>query len=180
MKKMMITALILVLAQIPYGQTRPQVLETIRKQFQAINADAHLEKLELSGEDFLDEATDGGAQLTGFFKKDSLVKMVAWIGISYGNRTQEFYLQDGKLFFAYVKFEAFVPNDSLQELDRSKTQVSFEGRYYFHDNKLVEKKIRGKYPLEEEQDERNRPKMLQSDAKDFARRLIQSHKKSQH
>lgn len=127
-----------------HAQTKSGIIAAIKKEFQAINADRTLSKKVLSGEEFMENMTDGGGELTGFYKKDSLVKIIEWIGLSYGNRTREFYLKDNSLFFVYEEFQSFVINDSTGEMDHSKVKTTFEGRYYFNNTKLIEQKITGK------------------------------------
>ena len=132
------------------AQSKTLLITGIRKDFQAINADKSLSKRTLSDEEVMENATDGGGQLTGYYKKDSLVKIIEWIGLSYGSRTREFYFKNAKLFFVYEKFESFVVKDSaVAEIDRSKVTTTFEGRYYFNKDKLIEQKISGKRTFEE-------------------------------
>jgi hypothetical protein len=130
------------------SQTREDVIKKIRKDFQEINADTTLKKTSLENEEFLENVPDGGGELTGFFKKDSIAKIAEWIGLSYGNRIREYYYKGDKLFFVFEKFESFVKNKN-GELDHERAKTSFEGRYYFNNDKLVERKISGKKPLEE-------------------------------
>lgn len=131
------------------AQSKASMIASIRKEFQAINTDKSLSKKTLSEEEFLENTPDGGASLTGYYKKDSLVKIVEWVGLSYGNRTREFYLKKGSLIFVFVKFESFVPLKSGEGLDHSRVKTSFEGRYYFNKSKLIEQKVTGKQPMED-------------------------------
>ena len=55
------------------------------------------------------------------------------------------------MFFVYEKFESFARNDTTGETDFSKSpMITFEGRYYFNNNKLIEQKISGKRTLTDE------------------------------
>jgi hypothetical protein len=132
------------------GQTKTGLIETIRKDFQHINIDTTLKKKTLQDEEFLENMPDGGGELTGYYRNDSIVKIVEWIGLSYGNRTREFYFTKSQLFFVYEKFESFISNDTTGEVDHSKIKTTFEGRYYFNNNKLIEQKTLGKRTFEEE------------------------------
>jgi hypothetical protein len=133
------------------AQPRATILAAIRKDFQAINADKTLSGKKLGNEEFLKNTPDGGGELNGYYKNRNLVKIVEWIGFSYGNRTREFYLKNGKLFFVYEKFESFVVKDSLNaEIDHSKVTTTFEGRYYINRDKLIEQKISGKRTFNED------------------------------
>ena len=82
---------LLISCLIVHGQEREDIIKKIRKDFKDINADTTLKKISLDGEEFRDHVPDGGGELTGFFKGDSIVKVAEWIGLSYGNRTTEFY-----------------------------------------------------------------------------------------
>ena len=135
---------------IAYSQNKADVLKDIRKEYLRIN-NSSLSKYILEAEDYLDNTPDGGAELIGYFKKDSLLKIRERVGLSYGNQTREYYFKNGELFFVFEFFDAFVEaNDSL---DKSKTTHSFEGRYYFHNRKLIEKLVKGKKTIEDDQDD---------------------------
>ncbi len=133
-----------------HAQTKLELTATIRKDFQEINNDRSLAKKTLDGEEFLENIPDGGAELTGYYKNNEIVKAVEWIGLSYGNRTREFYFKNEKLFFVYEKFQSFIIDDSTREMDHSNVKTTFEGRYYFNKDKLIEKKITGKRIFEDE------------------------------
>src|SRR5258706_4258188 len=133
-----------------FAQTKAELINTIRKDFQAINTDTSLKTKTLEDDEFLENTTDGGAELTGYYKRDSIVKIFEWIGLSYGNRTREFYFRKGWLFFVYEKFQSFVINDTTGEMDHSNVKTTFEGRYYFNNDKLIEQKTSGKRTFEDE------------------------------
>jgi hypothetical protein len=127
-----------------FAQSKDSLIRMIKTNFQTINADTSLKEITLQDDEFLEEGTDGGAELTGFYKNNSLVKIVEWIGLSTGNRTREYYFKDGSLFFAYEQFDAFVLDKKGEGLDHGKTKTVFEGRYYFNSKKLIEQKIKTK------------------------------------
>ena len=141
-----LTFTLLVIIQGSFAQDKNQIIKEIRKEYVRINVLAEIHKISLDADEFLDEMPDGGAALTGYFRKDTLLKMEEWIGLSYGNQTREFYFRNDQLFFVYEKFEAFVQTAS--GLDHSKVKKSFEGRYYFDNNKLIQKLTEGKKPLD--------------------------------
>ncbi len=125
------------------AQTKETQIKVIRQAFQQINSDPNLKKVVLDSEAFMEQTTDGGGELTGFYKDGQLVKIIEWIGLSDGNRVVEFYLKDGELFFVYGQFKAWVYNANRDEFDHSKTRTIFEGRYYFNRQKIIEKKLNG-------------------------------------
>ncbi len=117
----------------------------IKAAFYAINANLGLKKRVLENEEFLDNITDGGGTLTFYSKKDTVVKIVELIGLSFGNTTREFYFNNGKLIFIYGKVCNFVQKDG-GDLDYKKTHTTFEGRYYIKDNKTIKVVINQEEP----------------------------------
>ena len=120
------------------GQTNPDMVKEIRKEFQSINSDTAYKKVTLENEEFLENMTDGGGELTGFFKGGQIKKIYRWVGLSNGNEITEFYFKNGQLIFVYEKFNSFVYDNKKEELDHSKTETTFEGRYYFNNKKLID------------------------------------------
>ena len=129
------------------SQKQTETISRIRKEFTRINQDSTLKVTTLDAEEFLENTPDGGAELKGFYKNGKLVKLVEWIGLSYGNRIREFYLKDEVLFFVYEIFYSFIRTED--GLDPSKTVKSFEGRYYISANKLIAKKQTGKIKVDQ-------------------------------
>lgn len=126
------------------AQTKEEKITHIKQQFAAINADRSYEKIVLPNEDFVDEqATDGGMEVTGYFKDGKLVKISEFVGVSNGNYITEYYLDADTLIFAFCRFQMFQYTDSAG-FNRSRMgDVVFEGRYYFDRNKLIDKIIKG-------------------------------------
>ncbi|WP_148661187.1 PulJ/GspJ family protein [Flavisolibacter tropicus] len=146
---MLSTRIILLLAffaflpSLVFAQNKTDQKEAIRKAFQQINNDQRLKKLTLESEAFLKHMPDGGGELTGFYKDGQLVKIREWIGLSDGNKVVEYYLKDGALIFVYGQFNTWMFDATLDEFDHSKTKTIFEGRYYFHQQKLIDKIEKG-------------------------------------
>lgn len=150
MKKEFLTVLALLLLDIciQAQSTKDRILQ-IRNDFVEINTDTALKKLSLSDEEFLENIPDGGGELTGYYKNGELVKLTEWIGLSYGNSTREFYFKRGRLFFVFEQFASFIQNE--EGLDKSQTKTTFEGRYYIHQGRLIDKKIKGRRTIEDEE-----------------------------
>lgn len=89
-------------------------------------------------EEFLGHGTDNGGSLTGYFKNDTLKKIVEWIGLSNKVIQNEYYLDRGKLVFVYSTESRYRYNDSTQSFDYSKLDNIFKGRYYFRNDKLID------------------------------------------
>src|SRR5437762_989578 len=141
----LILSILIVSCLSSYGQTTDVIIKKTRSDFKMINSDTTLKKITLEDEEFSEHATDGGGELTGYFRNNSLLKIVEWIGLSYGNRTREFYLKNNNLFFVFEKFEAFLETDS--GLDHLKVKTIFAGRYYFNNGKLISEKTSGENKL---------------------------------
>ena len=123
------------------GQSSNEDITRIRQTFSKINTDPHLKMVVLEAEDFLDQSPDGGASLTGYFSKGDLVKITEWIGLSYGIRQTDFYYDSANLIFCFVSEKHF--QTTKTEVDYTKTTLVFEGRYYYKNDNLIQKKRTG-------------------------------------
>jgi hypothetical protein len=151
------------------GQTRSDLKNEIKKEIQSINSDTAYKKVTLENDDFLGNMTDGGGELTGYFKGEQIKKIYQWIGLSNGNEITEFYFRNGQLIFVYEKFSAFVYDHKKEQQDLTKTETTFEGRYYFDKDKLIDRLTTGHNRFED--DNNNPEKILIQEAKDNMRLL---------
>jgi len=151
--KIILSIIILFLLTVTtFGQNKQGEIKNIKEQFKKINQDTTYSILTLNNKEFLEQMTDGGGELKGYFKKKTLSKVFERIGLSYGVLTTEYYFNYGKLIFVYEKEDDFPYVESTGTLDYSKTETSFEGRYYFVKNKLIESNIKGKKRISEKTD----------------------------
>jgi hypothetical protein len=128
-----------------FGQGRADKIAGIRLAFQKINKDSTLKKISSDDpEEFLGHATDGGGQLTGYFKGDTILKIRLILGLSYGEITNEYYFTNGQLIFVYEMEKDFPFKDSTGTLDFENLVLGFEGRYYFDKDSLIQKVTKGK------------------------------------
>lgn len=121
-----------------YGQDKPKAILQIRKEYKEINSDKSLKRKVLKNEEFLDNVPDGGGALTGFHKGDQIKKITTWVGLSYGNTKLEFYFSNNELIFVYEETNSFVYDKKREKFRMDTTERSFEGRYYFSKNKLLD------------------------------------------
>ncbi|MEO7121249.1 MAG: hypothetical protein ABIY62_09130 [Ginsengibacter sp.] len=133
-----------------YGQTVRKI-EAIRKKVEAINSDTNYSIKKLNNDYFVDvknEVADGGQELTGYYKKKQIKKIIYTVGISYVMTTYKYYFSDNKLLFVFEKQDTYAQiKDSLGHstgFNYSKLEFAFEGRYYFDKFKLFETKKIGK------------------------------------
>ena len=172
MKPYIHTALLILMSGFGFSavsQDKASIIKQIRKEYHRINSVSSFHIVKLDTEDFTEETLDGGAELTAYYIKDSLLKITEWVGLSYGNRSREYYFKNKQLFFVFESFDSFV--ETKDGLDHSKTKNSFQGRYYFSNTKLIHKIISGKKPLDDEP-----LTQLQIDAKNIIK-LFDSKKK---
>ena len=135
-----ILTLLLTLSISPvWGQKNTVLTEIIQRQVKGINRDTTMKSTELDNEYFIKKGkvTDGGISLTGFSKNGDIVKMVSWVGLSFGNEIFEYYYNNGKLIFVYEEFHSFVFDEKKSELRHDTTEITFKGKYYFYKNKLI-------------------------------------------
>jgi len=135
-----------------FSQSKEEKILAIRQVFQNINHDSTLKRLKLDGEDFLDFSPDNGAELTGYYKGDTLCKMIVEIGPSYGMCRYEHYYSYGQLVFIYEKQDVFPADSSGDGLNFNKLVLNFEGRYYFDKGRLIDIKTKGKKRFQEKID----------------------------
>jgi hypothetical protein len=153
------------------AQDKQFIINQIRKEYNAINKDKAMKAVVLNNEDFLDHMTDGGGKLTGFYRKGEVKKVVCWIGLSFGTEHVEYYFNNNKLIFVYEEFNTFLFDKKTQNLRYDATEKTFEGWYYFDDNLLIKKFIKGQKIGEGENV--SNEKSLQKKAAGFRRTLLQ-------
>ncbi|SFD26588.1 hypothetical protein SAMN05518672_1011353 [Chitinophaga sp. CF118] len=134
------------------AQSKEEMIKSVRTEFQAINSDTTLKKVMLENEDFLGTMTDAGSLLTGFYKDRKIRKIVQWVGLSNGIEVREYYFKDGKVIFVYAEFKSFPYDEKLGGLNYMKTEITFEGRYYFNNDKLFDSVVAGASELASEND----------------------------
>lgn len=117
------------------SQTREDLINKIMDKVEDIHLDTNLKSITLQNEEFLENMTDGGGELTAFYKKNRIYKIYQSVGISYGVGITEYYYSKDKLMFVREKFNAY-NYDSLS-FDYSKTTTTFSGFYYFDNDKLI-------------------------------------------
>jgi hypothetical protein len=133
-----ITAVCCLASLTTVAQNKMAAKAHIRTVFKVINADSSMTKKVLEEEAFLGQMTDGGGTLTGFYKAGQLRKIASWVGLSNGNEIFEFYFENNQLIFVYELVTALVYDENSKPVAMDVPKHTFEGRYYFADNKLVD------------------------------------------
>jgi hypothetical protein len=149
-KYITIAALLLVATTAGAQVKKIDLMNGIRKEVAFINKEAGLTKRLLENEQLTEQVPDGGASLTGFYRKGVLVKIVEWTGLSNGISIREYYFRNNLLLFVYERFSIYPFDEKKQELDRTLTKVIYEGRSYYRNGKLFDTVTKGKNPLQED------------------------------
>jgi hypothetical protein len=131
------------------GQSVPNIINTIKKEIRIIDIDSSKQKVTLENEEFMKDMPDGGGMMTGYFKNEQVRKIYMWVGLSYGTEINEFYFMNNQLMFVYEQFHAFPLVKSSGEFDYTRTEITFDGRYYFYHNKIISKVTKGHRHFEE-------------------------------
>ncbi len=126
-----------------FSQENKNSIDKIRLVVEQINKDSGFSKKLLSNEAFLEHTTDGGGELTGYFKNGELVKIKEWVGLSSCINITDYYLQSGKLIFTYTEGSEFAYNDSLESFDYKKLVRTMECRFYYENGKLIKSILKG-------------------------------------
>jgi hypothetical protein len=161
--RILITLIVFVVFTSPhsYGQRKQDkqsIISQIRQVFQQINGYKNYKVLTVDeSEGFLEHGTDNGGSLKGFYKGDSLKKIVAWVGLSNRVVQNEYYFNNGKLVFVYSIDSRCKSKENTGEIDCSKFDKVFKGRYYFSNDTLIDTILNDK----------EREKTKQQDAADF-------------
>lgn len=140
------TALLTVTLAVSMGQEQDNTIRNIEQKIQSIKQDTSYSIVTLVNEEFIDtgflkQPSKGYGQLMGFFKNGIIYKICEHIGIKllHDLATTEYYFSDGKLIFVYEK-ERNGPDifiDSAGTVDHKTNIPSFEGCYYFDNDKLI-------------------------------------------
>jgi hypothetical protein len=133
-----------------YGQDISEKYPSLIDRVKEINQDKSLTIVTLENEEFLPQVTDGGGELTGYYKSGQIQKITRRIGLSYGVEIYEYYFTDGKLIFVYETLDGFPYVERSGKFDYTKTERNFIGRYYFKRGKLIDSETTGHNRFEDD------------------------------
>ncbi|MFY0599878.1 MAG: hypothetical protein JXR03_09420 [Cyclobacteriaceae bacterium] len=113
-----------------FNERHPNIQNFINE----INAElATSEKVTVENEELMEQMTDGGGELTGYFANGQIQKMELSVGLSYGISELEFFYGDSKLYFVLETFRQFKYNEETGSFNYSTTEQTFKGEYLFVD-----------------------------------------------
>ena len=87
--------------------------------------------------------------MTGYFKGDTLSKMVLEIGLSYAMMRWEYYFYKKHIIFIYETEKDYPQDSTTGGLNNGKIVPAFEGRYYYENDKLISTLFKGKKRMDE-------------------------------
>ena len=133
-----------------FAQTAERIA-AVRKKVEAINTEKTYQIKKLDNDYFVNvenESTDGGQELSGYYKNGKLKKIVYSVGLSYGMKTTEYFYSDNELIFVFEKQDKFADiKDKLNQvtgLDHRKLESVYTGRFYFEKSMLFSIKQNGR------------------------------------
>ncbi|HRH36702.1 MAG TPA: hypothetical protein PK760_00055 [Flavobacteriales bacterium] len=85
----------------------------------------------LENEEFLEQMTDGGGELTGMLKNGELLKVDERVGLSSCVEVTEYYFENSQLVFVSAQGLEFAYVDSTGSFDPGVQHVTMEGRFYY-------------------------------------------------
>ena len=140
----------LTLTTLLFGQTAERIA-AVRKKVEAINTEKSYQIKKIDNNYFVkvkNEATDGGQELSGYYKNGKIKKIVYSVGLSYGMKTSEYFFSNDELVFVLEKQDQFADikdqSNQVTELDYTKLEPVYTGRFYFENSKLFSIKQTGK------------------------------------
>lgn len=140
----------LTLTTLLFGQTAEKIA-AVRKKVEIINTENHYQIKKLDNHYFVNiknEATDGGQELSGYYKSGKLKKIVYSVGLSYGMKTYEYFFSDDELIFVFEKHYKFTDikdqRNQVNGLNNTKLESVYTARFYFEKSELFSIKQIGK------------------------------------
>lgn len=173
MKYTLLSVLLFISFFLPAQDTARRVKE-IKSYCASVDAARFSREIVLRNEEVWSQVTDGGVELKGLFRGDSLLKMVCFWGLSYGVITETYYLKNGKLVFVREEESDFPYDETKQQLDQTRTVPVFEESFYFTEEKLLLRVPKGKKKFNEElyYDSQTREGVLISNTEKYSKQIL--------
>ena len=182
MKTKLFLLTLLTLTTLLFGQTTEKIA-VVRKKVEVINTEKSYQIKKLDNDYFVsvkNEATDGGQELSGYYKNGKLKKIVYRVGLSYGKKTSEYFFSDDELIFVFEKQDQFADikdqSNQVTGLDHTKLESVYTGRFYFENSKLFSIKQTGK-EIFTKMDKKSKEAELLEDSKVFRLELQKAKRK---
>ena len=142
MQKYIFILTLLISTTFLFGQNEEEI-KAINKVVELINKDSTYIKKVLDNDQWLENGTDNGSELTSYFKNGQVVKIIEWVGLSNYISIYEYYLYNNSLIFVYGQEKAFKYDNKTDSFDYNIQNVISENRYYFNNEKLINSEFSG-------------------------------------
>ena len=131
--------LFLFLSIFSFGQGIMEKYPKIEERKERINKNDSLKTITLENEEFLEQMTDGGGELIGYYDQNKKIKKIKLtIYESTGIRNFTFYLENENPILIEEKFKQFHYDEKSNSFDQTKFDGGFNGTYLFENNKLLD------------------------------------------
>jgi hypothetical protein len=119
------------------GFKNPEMVRSIYNAAVGIDKKKISDSVYLENEDFMEQMTDGGGSVTGYFAENRLLKIRQWIGLSYGIIDQTYYFEGDELMYVLEREKNFQVDSN--GIDHSRfSDTEFRGDYFFRGRKMVD------------------------------------------
>jgi hypothetical protein len=142
MQKYIFILTLLISTTFLFGQNEEEI-KAINKVVELINKDSTYIKKVLDNDQWLENGTDNGSELTAYFKNGQVVKIIEWVGLSNYTSIYEYYLYNNSLIFVYGQEKVFKYDNKTDSFDYNIQTVICENRYYFNNEKLINSEFSG-------------------------------------
>ena len=122
-----------------FGQGLIDKYPEIKKEKIKIDQSDSLRTITIENEDFLENMTDGGGKLKGFYNTQKIIRKIEVIVyLSYGIQEYDFYLKNETPILIQDRFRQFAWDEESDSFDSNHFDVAFNGTYIFQNSHLVD------------------------------------------
>ncbi|MBK9193596.1 MAG: hypothetical protein IPO17_01130 [Flavobacteriales bacterium] len=125
------------------AQTDTSATTQIRRLVQEIDRSKGYAVRTLENEEFLEQMTDGGGELTGLTRNGQLVTMTERVGLSSCVTIAEYYFENTELVFVSVQGSEFAYVDSTASFDPGVQDLTMQAMFYYHNDHVLEVDLKG-------------------------------------
>lgn len=134
------------------GQGLFEKYPEVQKEQFLIDQNDSLLTVSIVNEEFMENWTDGGGQLNGYYtKKGSIRKIEVIIFLSYGIQEYDFYLKNESPILIEDRFKQFSWDEEKSSFDHNHFDGGFHGTYIFKNRILVDHTSLGHNRFEDDQ-----------------------------
>ena len=112
-------------------------IEFIKEKFTIINTEKEYKIVNATNEDIFDDVIDAHYELSGYFKGDTLFKIIEKIYSPTWVVFREFYIWHNELIFLYKKNQAYHYDGETDEIDYEVLELVNELRLYYKNGDLI-------------------------------------------